>query len=202
MTVYQGRWTNAAERPPGMHLDPPNKGDENLVYFVPGNTSDEDPWAYHATVFIADDGVKLSASSPSANGCILSVLKASLNLYSTLAENKPFLHRYITDEGLEKSSIRPWLENKIAEMPDDEQLAQHLSSVYENAVGGPRDLQSAYKWLLIWKSALGQDKDQDAYSRDACAKQLHELAMKLSPDEISSATASAEKWEREHPKKR
>lgn len=60
----------------------------------------------------------------------------------------------------------------------------NLAVLYENGLGVPKDLQQAYKWLLL--AAKSGDKDA-AGRRDA-------LKLKLSAGDLAAAEAQAEEW--------
>ena len=74
------------------------------LYFIPGNTEEENYYDFHAVVHVAEIGEKLSVTFPDANGCVLDAIKAELSIYNSLPGDKPFLHRYITDPGIKLSS--------------------------------------------------------------------------------------------------
>ena len=47
---------------------------------------------------------QLSVTDPDKNLCLVSLLQDSLKAYNALPNDKPFIHRYITDLGVSLSS--------------------------------------------------------------------------------------------------
>ena len=76
------------------------------LYLIHGNTEEENPWDEHATIYVAEYGEKLSVISPKTNECLISILSDYIDGYSALPENKPFIHRFITDLGVKMSHPR------------------------------------------------------------------------------------------------
>jgi hypothetical protein len=52
-----------------------------------------------ASALITGLGDELSITDPNANGCILSSIAVALNEFTTTVNNRPLVHRYVTDAG-------------------------------------------------------------------------------------------------------
>jgi uncharacterized protein len=73
---------------------------------------------------------------------------------------------------------------------------QFLGKMYENGWGVPQDYGRAYMWLTLWGLRVGDMVSESHRSRiiQATAKNLDELAAKMTPEQIAEAQRISREW--------
>jgi hypothetical protein len=159
----------------GVHVDEGNGPPAGDTYFIGGQR-------YPPRVTVAAKK-KLSITYPKINGCILDVLRDSLAGLSS--PETPFIHRYVTNNGIIKSREFPDdLDDKIREalekgkFEDAESVLRHAK-----AIGfAISDADVVKEARALWVRVLAKEMNEEDY-REALAKLLSNHIVQLQPED-------------------
>lgn len=104
MLLHRAERLDHATIVPGKDLGPTEKEWVRQEVRAKNETSATTYQIKDASALITGLGDELSITDPNANGCILSSIAVALNEFTTTVNNRPLVHRYVTDAGLEEEA--------------------------------------------------------------------------------------------------